>query len=441
MKKQLLLLFIFIVSTVMYSQNWSAVGPGLNKAAGALFADTSSGFLYAGGIFDSAGTLPLNHIGYWDGSQWNAMGQGLNGVVAAINSYGGDIFAVGDFSASDTTAVYNIARWNGSNWLSVGGGLNAVGLALFNLNGSLFVSGNFTLAGGQPCKYIAEWDGVNWQSVDTNIVSTNPYETIMSMGSFENNLVIGGNFIAGGTANNIAILNSGTWQPLSTGTNSMVTSIRDLNTELVVTGFFSQAGSTSAICVAKWNGTSWIPFPAPTSSYVSSNTIVNGQLVFGGNVNSFMNGSVSSTCIASFDQSSLTWSGITTGIDNMVSALATMGNTLYAAGAFDTAGASPIKNIAKIDASTLGLKYIPTENTIEVFPNPFTGKLFIRTNFNDNTKLKIRIVDVLGREISPVIKFNSEGIEMDRGNLPNGIYFMQVWKNGLFISEIKLVAM
>src|SRR4051812_451039 len=194
MKKNVLLFSTLLFSLAIYSQNWTSVGQGLNKKVFTLFTDTTTNYLYAGGEFDSSGTVQLNHIGYWDGIQWNAMGQGIDGIVRDIEMYNGELFAIGGFTYSGTTPVSNIAKWNGTSWVDVAGGLNSYGLSLFSLNGDLYAGGNFTAAGGQPCKYIAKWDGVSWQSLDTNIVSSSIIYRVMSIGSFQNELVIGGNF-------------------------------------------------------------------------------------------------------------------------------------------------------------------------------------------------------------------------------------------------------
>jgi hypothetical protein len=441
MKKNLLVLYVLFLTGSAYSQNWTAVGQGLNGLVLTMFADTASGRLYAGGAFSASGSLQLHNVGYWDGVQWNAMGLGFNGIVHNIKMYNGEVYAIGDFTYSDTTALNYIAKWNGSGWVNVGSGLNANGLSLFSLNGDLYAGGNFTIAGGQTCNYVAKWNGTNWQSLDNNITSTNSSLTVMTIGSFQNELVIGGNFIAEGTANHISILSAGVWQPLSVGTNSFVTSVNEVDNELVVTGYFNLAGGISAICIAKWDGSSWLSFPSPSSSLVNCQTLLNSNLIVGGNFNSFLNGSISSHCIADYEQTNQSWTGITTGMNGSLYALAAIGNTLYAGGGFDTAGTSEIFNIAKIDATTIGIEKIPFDPSIQVFPNPFTDKLNIKGNFSDYKKMTVQVTDVLGREIKPTINLSDTGIEIERGNIPKGIYFLKLWNDNQLLGEAKLIAL
>ena len=421
--------FALFFTLTAFSQNWTSLGQGLNKQVETLLPDTATNLLYAGGEFDSSGTIQLNHVGFWDGVQWNALGSGFDGLVMALAIYNGELYATGNFTHSDTSSLNYIAKWDGANWVNVGGGLNGTGLSLFNFNGDLYAGGNFTRAGNQPCKYIAKWDGVSWQSLDTNIVSTNSGFTLMSIGSFQNELVIGGNFIAEGNANNISILKSGIWQPLSTGTNSWITSMQELNNELIVTGFFNQAGSVASICIAKWNGSSWLPFPGLASSLVLCNTIINNNLVFGGYSNSFLNGSISSHCIANYNLTNQNWSGISTGMTNSVNALATMGNVLYAGGQFDTAGAFSIKNIAKIDATTLSIKGNLQVNTqILIYPNPAADVLNVKFTLQQSAPVKLALYDITGRNILTTDPINkSDGnITLNTTAIPAGIYFLKL---------------
>ena len=210
MKKSILAIAFFLFSFSSFSQNWSPVGQGLNKFVTYLLTDTNTNYLYAGGYFDSSGTTQVNHIAYWDGIDWNAIGSGFNDVVKTIIFCNGEIFAAGQFTMSGTSPLNYIAKWNGTDWISVGTGFNDIVLTLFDFHGTLVAGGNFTMADGQPCKYIAQWDGLTWSSLDTNIVSTYQPLSVTSIGSYQNELIIGGNFIANGTAHNIAVLRNGT---------------------------------------------------------------------------------------------------------------------------------------------------------------------------------------------------------------------------------------
>src|SRR4051812_25151261 len=108
MKKILSLLFIFVHTGFqsLYAQNWQSVGHGASYGeVRCLYADTVASRLYAGGTFThvfgytAADSIRVNGIGYWNGSNWFALGSGdtscnyylCNSYVRAITRYQGDI--------------------------------------------------------------------------------------------------------------------------------------------------------------------------------------------------------------------------------------------------------------------------------------------------------------------------------------------------------------
>lgn len=69
---------------------------------------------------------------------------------------------------------------------------------------------------------------------------------------------------------------------------------------------------------------------------------------------------------------------------------------------------------------------------IDIFPNPFTTQTTIDLN-SDYKNATIKIIDVLGKELKR-INFSGKQIVLEREELNNGIYFIQI------ISEDKLIA-
>src|SRR5271168_2217761 len=65
--------------------NWLSLG-GFPGADGEVFAETvdNSGNLYIGGDFDAVGSTPANNIAEWNGTNWLALGSGMNGNVFAL---------------------------------------------------------------------------------------------------------------------------------------------------------------------------------------------------------------------------------------------------------------------------------------------------------------------------------------------------------------------
>ena len=97
------------------------------------------------------------------GSQWAALGVGLDGGVNAIVRGGdGTVFYVGgQFAKAGGGKILNyVAKWDGSSWSNVGAGL-AGGTKVYALavdaKGNLYAGGDFTTAGAVTANRIAKW--------------------------------------------------------------------------------------------------------------------------------------------------------------------------------------------------------------------------------------------------------------------------------------------
>jgi hypothetical protein len=92
--------------------DWSALGEGMNSDVLALAADTSSGDLYAGGGFTTAGGISADHVARWDGAAWSALGSGTNLPVHALAMAGSEgLYAGGEFTTAGTKSSLHIGRW------------------------------------------------------------------------------------------------------------------------------------------------------------------------------------------------------------------------------------------------------------------------------------------------------------------------------------------
>lgn len=126
-----------------------------------------------------------------------------------------------------------------------------------------------------------------------------------------------------------------------------------------------------------------------------------------------------------------TWNVTFVGQNYTVSPAAT---TTYTVNATDPAGcaAAPVTVTVTVDPCT-GIQSQTLKTTIiNVFPNPFNTQTTIDLNAGyKNATLKI--IDVLGKELKS-INFNGKQIVLQREELNNGIYFIQI------ISENKIIA-
>jgi hypothetical protein len=133
----------------------------MNSEVGALAVSGST--LYAGGSFTTAGGSAANNIAQWNGTNWSALGSGINIYVNALAVSGSTLYAGGDFTTAGGNAANNIAQWNGSGWSALGSGLSGAGsdgyspqvYALAVSGSTLYAGGDFTTAGTNAAAYAA----------------------------------------------------------------------------------------------------------------------------------------------------------------------------------------------------------------------------------------------------------------------------------------------
>lgn len=349
--------------------NWVSLGdgPGVNDDVYALVV--AGGNLYVGGVFTEAGAYTLNSsfIAEWTGSEWLALGSGMNGRVLALAVpdqsspvspsnplYAGGIFtdAGGGVDMVGGVVATNIAEWNGTSWSALGSGIPGQVLALAVSGGNVYAGGSFTKAGGVAATNIAQWNGSSWLAVGSG-VNGNVYALAVSGG----NLYAGGYFTAAGavTIYSIADWNGSSWSALGSGMRfGYVYALLVSGGNLYAGGSFGSAGGVPANNIAEWNGSSW---SALGSGVSGASSTVWGLAVSGGNVyagGSFNKaGGVSATNIAEWNGSS--WSALGLGINGIgpdVYALAVSGGNLIAGGYFKTAGSVTPNNIAQWNGTT-----------------------------------------------------------------------------------------
>ncbi len=135
-----------------------------------VFDDGGGPALYAGGWFNTAGSVSADNIAKWDGANWSALGPGMNGFVFELEVFddggGPALYAAGSFDTA-------IAKWNGESWSNLGSGVNnsVVALKVFDDGGgpALYVGGNFSVAGGGSAEGFAKWDGASWSALGMGI--------------------------------------------------------------------------------------------------------------------------------------------------------------------------------------------------------------------------------------------------------------------------------
>ena len=161
---------------------------------------------------------------------------------------------------------------------------------------------------------------------------------------------------------------SGTWSSLGTGSSNGVLggvlALAVVGNEVYVGGAFTQAGGVSANFVARFNTqtNTWSSLGTGSSNGVNdvvfALAVVGNEVVVGGDFTSA--GGVSANRVARFNTQTNTWSALGTGSSNGVSgdslpavgALAVVGNEVVVGGIFTSAGGVSANYVARFNTQT-----------------------------------------------------------------------------------------
>lgn len=328
-------------------EDWGSMGGllGADEFVSAAVAD-GAGNLYIGGYFTVVGDIRANHVARWDGSEWSALGSGLDDTVWALAVSGTNLYVGGDFSWADESEtnvgipVNRIARWDGSRWSALGMGVGVepgpdvwdyvAALAVVGTN--VYAAGEFSTAGGIEVGNIARWNGTAWSALGSGMDGD-----VFALAAMGGDLYAGGYFsTAGGTpAENIARWNGSAWSALGSGVDDSVQALAVMGTSLFAGGDFTSAGGNDANYIARWNGSAWSPVGSGFDDRVSA-FVVSGTDLYAGGWFSMLGDERDAYFVAKWNGSN--WSTLGEGADDYVNALAMVGNTLYVGGDFELVG-------------------------------------------------------------------------------------------------------
>lgn len=344
---------------------WSALGQGIRKEyfgseeiADVLTLKAAGSSLYAGGMFDLAGSGQAKSIAVWNGATWSPLGGGVSdttyspgelGKVHAIAVDGANVYAGGVFDKAGVLNASNVARWNGSAWNNMGGGVSrsfgAVVYALRVQNGAVYVGGDFTSAGGANMAALARWTGTRWEEIGAAL---GEFDQVLSLESNPGGgMLIGGRFekIGGLLANNIAVYDGGwavfghglSWSDSYSGTSGLIYAMTaDAAGRIYVGGVFGTAGGKKAGNIAMWDGQAWQTLGTGVDGAVRALLAVGNDVYAGGEFAKAGPGSAAH--IAKWNSVAKSWSPLGSGVNGAVYALAYDAGALYVGGDFNTAG-------------------------------------------------------------------------------------------------------
>jgi hypothetical protein len=194
---------------------WSALGTGLvgtTKAVNGLLAVGTD--VYIGGQFTGAGAGTSARVAKWSGSAWSDLGAGVNASLVATfanraSGTNAGLYAGGNFTktADNAVTLNGVAKWNGTAWSALGsgvaGGSAVVETLAFDADGNLWAGGNFSSAGGVAANNIAKWDGTSWSAISCGAVNGVNGTVRGIVPQSDGSIIVAGHFTsAGGDARN-----------------------------------------------------------------------------------------------------------------------------------------------------------------------------------------------------------------------------------------------
>jgi hypothetical protein len=254
--------------------------------------------------------------------------------------------------------------------------LNPDGTLKRGAQGSFKVEG-YTMRTGKNGEPIFEpqtqhTESGTWSSLGTGSSNGVSGGSVLALAVVGNEVVVGGSFTSAGgvSANYVARFNTqtNTWSTLGTGSSNGVSNtvlaLAVVGNEVVVGGYFTSAGGVSANNVARFNTqtNTWSSLGTGSSNgvneLVNALAVVGNEVVVGGVFTSA--GGVSANYVARFNTQTNTWSSLGTGSQNGVSggdfpyvnALAVSGNEVYVGGRFTSAGGVSANNVARFNTQT-----------------------------------------------------------------------------------------
>jgi hypothetical protein len=271
---------------------WDSLGSGIsptpemfrNAGRGVTsLALDSAGNLYAGGEFPDAGGVPANHVARWDGTRWHGLGAGVSGrarygfstdVEELTCNKNGILYAAGNFDTAGNVPANAVAQWDGSQWAALGGGVNNPVAALAcDERGILYAGGDFTIAGETPVKKIAQWNGTVWRAlspepwVSPTIHSLVCHGTALFVGSYSYYVTKWENDI---------------WTTIKGIPEHIDVLSVDNYGNLYACGTFNEADYKPANGIARWDGQSWSALGSGTGIVVNCLAISDSTMYVGG---------------------------------------------------------------------------------------------------------------------------------------------------------------
>ena len=439
MKRLLFVLILFFGQlNTCSSQSFNSLPPGFNFETRSLYYDSINSKLYAGGGFWQTGDGdPMWRISKWNGTDWDSLGHGLDGIVFTITKYNSEIYAGGWFVSSfDSvgTVFPGLGKWNETDWVRIENDSihHCCVLSLLVHDNFLYVGGTFDTINSQPATGIAKYDGTNWFYFPP-MPNATTFLFVSAIAIYNNELYVAGNFSGGAGLEDIMKFDGTNWVSVGgglSGASSSVTDMEIFQNKLYIVGNLSAAAGDHGNGIAIWDGTTW----SQAGSGLLPSTVLTleefqGELYVGGQIQSA--GGIPVNNIAKWD--GITWYNIGANFDNTVTCLAAKDSiNLFIGGAFLKVNGDTVNRICEYNTLT-GIIEISSGAHTHILPNPASN--LINIQLNNGSINSIQIFSISGKLVLEQQGDESVSCELDVSLLANGIYVIKVFSEYGIYSE------
>ncbi len=434
------------------------------------------GELIAAGLFTHSGEIPVANIARWRDQQWQQIGSGIPGAflgrtnqrttppwkspaIYSVAKYNDEFLIGGDFTGCGSVQANSLIAFDGSTVHALGGSATGssawdrANVSAFLKRGTqLYVGGAFISMGNTVCNSIALWDGSSWSALNNGIDSSNFYNPVTALAEGSNQtILVGGSYysIGSNACNGLSQWSNAQWDcfPFAAGDgfngiNALVTR----GDEVFAAGYMSRRGNKPVNGIAYWDGHEWFDLAGGlTGGEVYAMALQGDELYIGGRFSGV--GDVVANNAAVWNLKQKRWYALGSGLNNVVTGICVLNDTVFFSGDFSKAGTSVSSFIAAwIPESSVGIEAAEyaDQKQIHISPNPAREHIQILANVGLSGYCRISIVDVFGREVQRSEQQLSHAQQQLQSRLAidqlcNGTYYCIIQSHDKVISEAFMI--
>jgi trimeric autotransporter adhesin len=245
--------------------NWFLLG-STNSTTPGIVTPTSGFCAVCGTNFYASGrstgvTGPV--VGKFDGTNWRQIGPfftndaGQTSSIGCLAAASNGVYAAGFFGYVGTLPARAVAFWDGTQWNALGAGVPDAGTVGFVGASCLsLIESNLYVASAQNYRTSAiyRWNGSAWSALPGVFKANNAVSSIAAIRQVGTDLYVSGSFdtVDGQPASHIARWDGTRWNALGSGLNDAATITVD-DRKVYATGSFSTAGGKATAYFGIWD--------------------------------------------------------------------------------------------------------------------------------------------------------------------------------------------